>query len=226
MKVNKKIIIGIILLVIILVITILIVVLANQNKESSIIEEEEEEYFQSKLVSISDELKEKKNYKIRLKFNDENERVISRYESITKVEVLDEGKKDIYVISSKNKTTYLLDENTKQYYEYNNNTALQNDFIDNIDTVLKKNFNTGKENINGKDYRYEEFAKTSAFIINYKSNINNTQTKTRVYFEGNNIKYIKTYVGDVEQLLTVEIEIGNQTKDDFTSSIKGYTKAN
>lgn len=226
MNKKKKIIIGISLLVIILVVTIFIIVLANQNKEPVEVEEEEEEYYQSKLVSLNKELREKKNYKIKLKFNDENERIISRYETITKVEILDEGKKDIYVISSKNNTTYLLDESTKKYYQYNNNTALLNDFLDNIETVLKKNFTPGKETINGKNYKYEEFPKTSAFIINYKSNINNTEAKTRVYFEGNNVKYIKTYVGDVEQLLSVEIEIGTQSKDDFTSSIKGYTKAN
>ena len=31
------------------------------------------------------------------------------------------------------------------------------------------------------------------------------KTKTRLYFEGNNLKYIKTYIGDIEQLLKVEM---------------------
>lgn len=43
------------------------------------------------------------------------------------------------------------------------------------------------------------------FLINYKATIDESKTKTRLYFEGNNLKYIKTYIGDIEQLLKVEM---------------------
>ena len=43
------------------------------------------------------------------------------------------------------------------------------------------------------------------FLINYKATIDDSKTKTRLYFEGNNLKYIKTYIGYIEQLLKVEM---------------------
>lgn len=47
--------------------------------------------------------------------------------------------------------------------------------------------------------------KVIPFLINYKATIDDSKTKTRLYFEGNNLKYIKTYIGDIEQLLKVEM---------------------
>ena len=94
---------------------------------------------------------------------------------------------------------------TNKTYEYKNTTSMLYEFENNLDNVTKLKFITGTEKIEDKNYIYEEFNGTSEFLINFKSTIDKSKTKTRFYFDGNELKYIKTYVGNIEQLLKVEI---------------------
>lgn len=64
---------------------------------------------------------------------------------------------------------------------------------------------TGKEEIDGKTYDYEEFNVLSKFYIGDKTNFNEESIKTRFYFKGNKLVYIKTIISnDNQQLLKVD----------------------
>lgn len=213
MKEKKKVIIAVVVIAIIIAIAVILVV--NSQGDAQRINEAntQEEEGISKLISLKEKLEETQNYTISLTLNDDNKRITTRKDEKAKIEILDEGQKTTYIV--KDKTTYLLSDKTKKYYEYQNTMSLLNDFLNNIDDIVSRNYTIGTEEIEGKEYRYEEFEKTSSFIINYKSQIDNLSTKTRVYFDGNDLKYIKTYIGDVEQLLKVDIKLNNSDDSNF-----------
>lgn len=214
MKENKKIIIAIIVVALIIIATVCtIIILNNQHNEEVQQAEIEEENGVSKLESLSKKMEDTQNYRVSLTLNKDNSRVTSKKGDMAKIEVNDEGEKNTYIV--KENTTYLLVEESKKCYEYKNNISYLNDFENKTDEMINKNFTTGKETINGKEYKYEEFKNISTFIINYKSTIDDSDTKTRLYFDGTDLKYIKTYVGDVEQLLEVEMTFNNQKDSNF-----------
>ena len=214
MEKNKKIIILCVAIALIVITVVTIVILSSKGEEQKVEQANiQEEDGTSKLTTLRDTMKQNANYSVSLKLNDENKRTTIRENNNAYIEIIDEGEKSTYII--KDNTTYLLLDSTKKYYEYKNNVSLLNEFINNMNEVLKLKYEIGTEEIDGKQYRYEEFKGTSAFIINYKRNIDNEDTKTRLYFSGNDLKYIKTYVGDVEQLLDVEIKFGNQNNNSF-----------
>ena len=160
---------------------------------------------ESKLNSILNKIEETKKYTLKLTLNNDNYKVITRNGEQAKIEIVDGGVKTTYTITDGN--TYLKTEDSEEEYEYKNNISLLNDFENNLDLLLVKKFTVGTENIDNKNMNFEEFSKTSAFVLNYKSIINEAETKTRFYFDGNSLKYIKTYVGDIQQLLKVELDI-------------------
>lgn len=213
MKSDKKLVIGIIIAALIVMVISTVVILNNGPQKEIEQANEEEDNGISKLESLSEKMEKEKNYSVSLTLNGENSRTTSKKDDKTKIEINDEGEKNTYIV--KDGTTYLLVDESKKYYEYKNNVSMLNDFENRTDEILTKHYTTGKEKIEGKEYKFEEFKNTSAYIINYKSDINDSDTKTRLYFDGNNLKYIKTYVGDVEQLLKVDMTFNNQNDSNF-----------
>lgn len=202
-KSKKRIIIVSIIISLILIITGT-VILIYSNDEQQVIEEKsiQENYDTSKLISIKEKLQNGENYTVSLTLNDENKKTITRNGEQAKIEVVDEGEKTTYVV--KENTTYMVLDNNKTY-EYKNQSSMLYEFENQIGDITLLKFATGTEEINGKKYTYEEFEQSSIFLINFKGTIDRSKTKTRVYFDKDELKYVKTYVGDVEQLLKVEI---------------------
>ena len=61
--------------------------------------------------------------------------------------------------------------------------------------------------IKGKKYSYEEYDGSSMFMISNLININDTNVKTRFYFDSkNNLTYIKTILDNKQELLKVTLE--------------------
>lgn len=219
MEKNKKLIIGIISVLVIIAIIIAIVMLTNNGgKESNT--QIGKSYGIDSLEEVYNKLQDTKNYSFNTKLNDENYKNTSRNNDSLKIEIADEGKNQTYIV--RNENTYFLNEKTKKYYEYNDNTSMLNDLENKVKDLLKNNFNEGTENIKGKDYTYQEFEKTSPFLINFKRKYDNYNTKTRFYFADGNLQYIRTYVGEVQQLLKVDLEFNNQ-KDSYKIP-SDYTK--
>ena len=220
MKKKNIIIISSIIGVIILA-SVIGVIILNNSKESSNTENENGEIV-SKLTQIYDKLNQAQSYTFKTTLNDQNSFSVSKQGESALAESYDESEKDSYLV--KGEDTYLLVEDTKKYYTYKNNTTYLSKVTNDMEEILNKEFTAGKEKIDNKEYYYEEFNEVYPFIINYKKSIDESTTKTRLYFEGDNLKYIKTYVGDVQQLLKVDISYDGIDNNKFDIP-KDYEKS-
>ena len=174
----------------------------NQDKgnDSSIVGEQE----QSKLSVVYDELTKNNLYTFTISVDDENNitTVISGEKGYK--ETIINGQSTKYIVSDG--STYLLQENTKRYYKYDNNQMILSEITNILEELKNEEFQTGKEKIDGKNYKYEEYTGCQDFLINndlYTDNESNA--KTRFYYDGDELKYIKTIVGDQEELAKIEI---------------------
>ena len=181
MKKKKIIIISIIAILLIIAVALVIIFSSNKSNSTKI---QEQDTGISRIKEICSKLEENPTYTFKTMLNDENQLVIARKENKAYVEVVDEGEKNTYIVDNNN-TTVLVDR-TKKYYTYENNNTYLTKVTNNMRQLLKH-------------------AQSYPFLINYKATIDESKTKTRLYFEGNNLKYIKTYIGDIEQLLKVEM---------------------
>lgn len=217
MKKNKKILISVIVILLIIASIVTTILILNNNGEEPVQQQEGQSQTESetqKTILLRDKLENSQNYKVSLTLNDQNQRITSKNGEKAKVEIIDEGEKTTYIVKDNN--TYMITyENNNNVYKYENNTSLLNDFVNKLDEITNLNYKVGTENIDGKNYKYEEFDRTTMFVINYKNNIDASNSKTRLYFDGNDLKYIKTYIGDVEQLLKADVEYNNQKDADF-----------
>lgn len=200
MKKKKIIIISIIAILLIIAVALVIIFSSNKSNSTKI---QEQDTGISRIKEICSKLEENPAYTFKTMLNDENQLVIARKENKAYVEVVDEGEKNTYIVDNNN-TTVLVDR-TKKYYTYENNNTYLTKVTNNMRQLLKQDYVSGMEKIDNKEYYYEEYAQSYPFLINYKATIDESKTKTRLYFEGNNLKYIKTYIGDIEQLLKVEM---------------------
>lgn len=118
------------------------------------------------------------------------------------------GRNSKYVIKDGN--TYLLKDDDKKYYTYlNNETELYKIELQ-IRDIKENESTTGKEKVENKTYKYEEFKGISDFYIGDPSGINEENVKTRFYFNGDDLVYIKTIISDDnQQILKVDFSENN-----------------
>ena len=206
---------------VIIIASIIGVIISNNSKKNENAGSEDSEAV-SRLSQLYDKLNQAESYTFKTTLNDQNSFSVAKQGESALAESYDEGEKDTYLV--KGEDTYLLVENTKKYYTYANNTTYLAKITNDMEDVLDKEFTTGKEKIDNKEYYYEEFNEVYPFIINYKKSIDESTTKTRLYFEGDNLKYIKTYVGDVQQLLKVDISYDKIDNNKFDIP-KDYEKS-
>ena len=105
----------------------------------------------------------------------------------------------------KNGNTYLIKDEDKVYYVFKNNETNLNKIEDILEALKDKEYQTGEEKIDNKSYSYIEFNQLTDFAIMNTSNIKSDTKKTRLYFDGKDLKYIKTIAGNKEELLKVTI---------------------
>lgn len=177
-------------------------------------------YFVTKSKNTNEEIGELNNYYEKLKntnsysfytsLDDKNNTSYSKKGNEAYNETNYEGKNSKYII--KNGNTYLIKDKDKVYYTYENNETDLYKVELQIADIKDNEANSGKERIEGKQYKYEEFKGISEFYIGDNSNINEENVKTRFYFDGDNLTYIKTILNEkTEQLLKVNF---SETVDD------------
>lgn len=126
----------------------------------------------------------------------------------------------------KGEDTYLLDDSNKKYYTYKNNAEISTEIQQKLSKLKEMSSQEGKERINGKNYKYEEFDKYQEFLINNKIAVTDlTKAKTRIYYDNDKIVYIKTIAGEEEELLKVNISYGN-VKNDYFNIPNDYKDGN
>ena len=101
--------------------------------------------------------------------------------------------------------TYFIMHNNEEYYEYEGED-IQEMLVNQLEEIENKTYIKGKENINGKTYYYEEFEGISSFLMSTSINLSDENLKTRFYYDGNTLAYIKNIIDEeTEELLETKI---------------------
>ena len=124
------------------------------------------------------------------------------------------GETQKYVV--KEGETYLLDEKNKKYYKYQSNDIILTEVREQFEELNNKSILEGKEKIDGKTYNYVEISGYQGFLFNDELGVNDlSRAITRLYFGGDELNYIKTIVGDSEELIKVEVSYKSVDEDYF-----------
>lgn len=153
---------------------------------------------------------EKQTYGITTTLDNENAIYYAKKDNKAYNETTRNGKKSKFIVKDGN--SYLVVDDQQAYYTYQNNETDLNKVISQLEEVKDKTYTEGKEKIEGKKYDYEEYEKVTEFLMKDINNIDEQKTKTRFYFDGDKLVYIKTIVGDYEETLKVDIsyEVDNK----------------
>lgn len=89
-----------------------------------------------------------------------------------------------------NNHAYYVIHNEKQYYDYNSENIDGDIILSGLKEAVGKEYTSGKEYIEGKEYYYEEYSNITSFLI-LLDDYDEENIKTRFYFDGDNIVYIK-----------------------------------
>ncbi len=201
-KKKKIILISVISVIVLLIIVgvVLYLVLNNNNGNNEIVNEGTEN---SKLSKLYQELSSKNSFSFETILDDDNKMFYAKSGNMAYTDTDYNGNESKFIIRDGN--SYLLVDDTKTYYTYKNNMVNLNEVQEAFDELINtEGFETGKEEINGENYNYEQYAgKTNLTLRSFDEDANNIQT--RLYFKGDDLAYIKTISGETEELLKVNI---------------------
>lgn len=215
LKSKKKIILIIIAIIIILAIITGVIMFINKNKNKENQESTKTSELCQKIINA--------NEIAYTKTIDENNKItiIVKGDKAYK-EVTTDGKTSRYIV--KNGDTYYLNDDEKQYYKYQNNDEILTEIKEQFENIQTSNLKKGKEDINGKKYKYEEISQCQDFLFNDNLSVNNLEyAKTRLYYKNGELSYIKTIVGENEELMKINISYGN-INDSYFDIPSDYTE--
>lgn len=202
-KGNKKtIIIAIIAAVVVLAIAGVAIISMNKNDEPQI--------GQDKTIKLYDELTKKGKYNFNIFLNEENKMNYSKDEKVAYVDTTFEGEESKYVIKDGN--SYLINDEDMVYYTYHNNEMDLRKIESELEKVKDLEYGVGKEKIENKEYKYEEYNTSTNFLFKYFDDLEDKDVKSRFYYDGDKLVYIKTILGDYEELLKVDISYNVNSK--------------
>lgn len=215
MSKSKKNIVLIVISIILLAIVIGAIVLVIKNKNTN----NQENTLTSKLckkISEANEISYTRTI-------DENNKitVIVKGDKAYK-EVISDGNTTKYIV--KNGNTFYLDDGEKKYYKYENNDEILTEIKEQFKNLNLSGLKVGKESINGKNYKYEEIQQCQDFLFDENLSVNNLEyANTRLYYKNENLSYIKTIVGENQELIKVDISYGN-INDSYFDIPSDYTE--
>lgn len=165
----------------------------------------------SKVNQLYSELTEKQSYRFKTTLDDKNEIFYAKKENKAYINTIYQGKKSKFIIKEGN--TYFLVDDSKEYYTYHNNEIDLEKIVLQLETIKENQYTQGKEKIEGKEYQYEEYEGVAEFLMKGITTTEEETAKTRFYFMGDQLVYIKTMVGDYQE--TLKVEISNQVEDEW-----------
>lgn len=193
---KQKIFIISICIIVAIIIVGLIVYVATKN--------EEENVSKNRLENMYEKMIQNQTYSITIQLNDNNKYTVSRKGDVANIDTYNDGSHTTNIVKDGN--TYLLMYNTKRYYTYQNNVTGLGEITNRLNTIIQSQEpEKGQEEVNGKTYRYEEYKGVSDFLMNTDEGISEEDTNTRFYFNGDDLKYIRTIMGDKSELISVDI---------------------
>ena len=195
---KKKKIILITVISIILIVSIVGLTIFLVNKNNSV-----ESSNGLKTAKLYDELKNKNEYSFTTTLDEDNKMYYAKNNDTAYIDTIYENDESKFIVRDGN--SYLLNDSDKVYYTYKNNETdlrkieLQLENIKDLECVQ------GTEKIENKQYKYEEYAVETDFLFKYFEGSDMKNVKTRFYYDGDRLAYIKTIVGDYQELLKVDI---------------------
>lgn len=135
--------------------------------------------------------------------NGENKIVTTKKEDKTRIDMYNSG--DYTTTLIKNGDTYLISHESKEYYTYTDNKIDEEILTEEIKRIIDKEYKVGKEKIYGQTYYYEEYNGITDFLIEAYKDMDLNTAKTRFYFKGKDLQFIKTIYQ------TVDSETGKTT---------------
>lgn len=193
---NKKIVlISVISVIVVALIVglILYVVLKEKNEEDIV-----------KLNKLYETLQSKDSYSFSTILDDNNKMYYATYENKAYINTIYDGTESKFIIRDGN--TYLIMDDVGTYYTYNNNEIDLEKIELELKSIKDLEHESGTEKIENKTYKYEEYNVLTTFAIMDTSEIKeNQEVKTRFYFNDDELVYIKTIIGEEEELLKVDI---------------------
>ena len=167
---------------------------------------------EKKLAKVYEKMMENETYSFSLTLDDNNKTVISRKGNMANIDIYSDGNHTTNIVRDGN--TILLMYNTQRYYTYQNNEIQLTELSNELDRIIQSGEpQKGEEEIDGRSYKYEEYQGVSYFLVNPNITANRESTTTRFYFKGNDLKYIKTIMGEESEL--VKVDVSYNVKDDI-----------
>ena len=159
---------------------------------------------ENKLAKMYDKMMQDETYSISFVLDNQNQYTVSRKGNMANIDTYNDGTHTTDII--RDGDTILLMHNANRYYTYQNNeielTELSNELNDIIQSQQPEK---GEEEIDGKTYKYEEYKGVSYFLMNTNEEVSEENTNTRFYFNGDDLVYIKTIMGEKSELLQVDV---------------------
>ena len=211
MSKKEKIILIVVAVVVIIIITGMLVYFlgfANKTEDGEILEEEYE-YANSKINDLYAQLEQQQTFSFTTTdLKKRNKEFYAKNVDKAYVETVNNDKKTQFIIKDGN--AYLLSQNGKKYYTYKNNTSDLNRIIIKLEEITDTLYTKGQEKIENKKYEYEEYDGITDFALedldeNDEDDEEDVDGKTRFYFDGDKLVYIKTIVGNKEETLKVDM---------------------
>lgn len=191
---KKKIISLIVAILIIVAIVITIIKITNGSSKN-----------EHKLAKIYENLNSSQTYLFEIEQNDKNKTIMAKKDDKT---IIDQYLEDSHTTTLvKDNNTYLVLHDREEYYVYEQNNVEQSILTDGIKEVIEKTYTTGEEKVRGKKYYYEEYNSSTMFMITNTLGLKQEEIKTKFYFDKDgNLAYIKTILGEEQELLKVKLE--------------------
>ena len=208
-KKKKIIIISVISVIVIAIIIATVIFLINRNNSK-----ENQTYSgDTKIARLYDRLNKEKIFSFTTTIDDNNKEIYAKSSDVAFVDTIYEGEESKFVIKDGN--SYLLNDKNKIYYTYQNNEMELNKVIEQLEEIKDTELVEGTENIEDKEYNYEEYSGFTSFAFKLSDEGDTENIKTRFYFDGDNLAYIKTITNNTQELLKVEISYENIDKNLF-----------
>ena len=200
-KKKKIIIISVVSIIVIALIVGLIIFFVNRNnngEEGTTIASNS-----SKIAKLYEDLSKEQSFSFTTTLDDNNKETYAKNDNTAYTDTIYDGEESKFIIRDGN--SYLLRDSDKVYYTYQNNEVNLNKVLEQLNEIKDTELIEGKEEIEGRNYDYEEYTGITNFAIKLTDDNNSEDVKTRFYFDGNDLVYIKTIIGNNQELLSVEI---------------------
>ena len=157
----------------------------------------------SKVAKLYSELKEKGAYRATIELDDKNVIQYAKKDNKAYLDTNYNWQNSKFIIKDGN--SYLLVKEQQAYYTYRNNETELGKIENPLNRIKNSEYKEGKEKIDGKEYKYEEYQGITDFLMKETENVDEQTSKTRFYFNGDKLVYIKTITGDYQEILKVNI---------------------